>query len=184
VITIQRVRVRWGPASRGVRHATARRGLNRAVPLPVRPPAGEVVVHDALLDEAAGYARRDDVWAGSPGAGPGTGLWLGPTDAGTVVKRLLPTAAYPRHRGPGGLFTLGPGQVGRYRVNFRFTRTQCPCDMSWYYEDWVVHVANGPVAPGRFVHGEPDFEVDDRVHLYGGSRRPAGAGPARMRRAR
>jgi hypothetical protein len=69
------------------------------------------------------------------------------------------------------LFKLRPGQVGRYRANFRFTG--CACDPSWFYEDWVVHVSNGPVEPDRFLQGRPDHDVDDRVHLYGGAARPA-----------
>jgi hypothetical protein len=42
-----------------------------------------------------------------------------------------------------GLFTLGPGQVGRWRANFRFSG--CACGPSWDFEDWLVHVSNGVV---------------------------------------
>ncbi|MEU4423797.1 hypothetical protein AB0F81_24465 [Actinoplanes sp. NPDC024001] len=85
-----------------------------------------------------------------------------------TVSRLPGWAAYPRREWPTRLFTLQPGQVGRYRANFRFLFTRCPCDPSWYYENWLVHVSNGPVSPERFLHGEPAFNVDHRTHLYGG----------------
>jgi hypothetical protein len=58
-----------------------------------------------------------------------------------------------------------PGQVGRYRANYRFTG--CGCNPSWFYETWVVHVSNGCVNTDRFIQGRPDRDVDDRVHLYG-----------------
>ena len=38
-----------------------------------------------------------------------------------------------------------PGQIGRYRANFRFTVTTCACNPSWYYEDWLILVVNGQV---------------------------------------
>ncbi len=90
------------------------------------------------------------------------------------MERLPGRAAYPRDRRSARLFTLAPGQVGRYRANFRFTVTECPRNPSWYYEEWAVHVGNGLVAPDTFVHGAPDHEVDQRVHLYGGTIRLAG----------
>jgi len=62
-------------------------------------------------------------------------------------------------------------------------------DVAWSYEDWTVHVSNGPVEPDRFLHGQPDRDVDQRVHLYGRAARPADrshlrSGPARCRRKR
>jgi len=77
------------------------------------------------------------------------------------------------------LFTLAPGQVGRYRANFRFTFTECSGNPSWFYEEWTVHVANGPVDPDRFVDRDPDHDVDNRVHLYGGTTKQAAGGSRR-----
>jgi hypothetical protein len=98
------------------------------------------------------------------------GLWLGRAGADVTVDRLPGSAAYPRPFASTRLFSLAPGQVGRYRANFRFTG--CACDPSWYYEDWLIHVSNGHVTNDRFLHGQPDSEVDHRVHLYGGTGRP------------
>jgi hypothetical protein len=82
-----------------------------------------------------------------------------------VVERLPGWAAYPRPRGSARLFEILPGQVGRYQANFRFTGWIC--NPSWFYEDWTVHVSNDPVEPDRFIHGQPDRNIDQRVHLYG-----------------
>jgi hypothetical protein len=60
------------------------------------------------------------------------------------------------------LFALLPGQIGRWRANFRFSLRE----RGWIYEDWLVHVSNGPVRDGAL--GRADYEVDHRVHLYGG----------------
>lgn len=166
VIVIQRVRVRWSAAGRGARQANARRGLDRPVVLPTALPAGDVVIHEVLADEVVGYTRHDEVRAGSPRLARDCGLWLALNDARLLIERLPGRAAFPRQRGPARLFTLAPGQVGRYRANFRFTG--CSCSPSWFYEDWVVHVSNGQVEPDRFIHGTPDRDVNDRVHLYGG----------------
>jgi hypothetical protein len=135
-------------------------------------PAGEVVVQDVLADEAAGYERSLQVFGGSLGSAEGVGLWLAVQGASVVVGRLPGWAAYPRPGGYAGLFTLGPGQVGRWRANFRFTG--CACSPSWYFEDWLVHVGNGVAEADRFADGVPDREVDQRVHLYGGGARSAG----------
>lgn len=176
VITIQRVRVRWSAAARGAEHANIRRGLNRPVLLPVALRMGEVAVHEVLSDEATGYARHDEVLGGGTERARDVGLWLTLDDSAVIVERLPGWAAYPRDRGSARLFTLAAGQVGRYRANFRFTVTQCACNPSWFYEEWVVHVGNGRVEPDRFIHSEPDHDVDHRVHLYGGTIRPAGSG--------
>jgi hypothetical protein len=165
VIVVQRVRVRWSAAGRGAPQADVRRGLDRPVTLPDSLPAGDLVLHDVLVDEADGYARRDDVRAGGVGLARDLALRVGVRDAAVTVERLPGRAAYPRARPAARLFTLTHGQVGRYRANFRFIG--CQCDPSWYYEDWLIHVSNGDVEPHRFVGAEPDREVDDRVHLYG-----------------
>ncbi|GIF63404.1 hypothetical protein Ais01nite_14390 [Asanoa ishikariensis] len=166
MIVIQRVRVRWSAAGRGAPQANARRGLVRPVTLPDPLPSGEVVFHDVLSDEAAGYARRDNVSAGGLKLARDLALWLSLDGPAATINRLPGRAAYPRPRASTRLFTLAHGQVGRYRANFRFTG--CMCDPSWYYEDWLVHVGYGHVRGDRFVHGEPDRDVDERVHLYGG----------------
>jgi hypothetical protein len=74
--------------------------------------------------------------------------------------------------------------VGRYRAKFRFTFTtcMCTCNPSSYYEEWLALVANGEVQTDRFVSRQPHQDVDHRVHLYGGSRRP-GKAVARRRQA-
>lgn len=172
VITIQRVRVRWTVAARAAPGAAVRRGLDAAVRLPAAMPDGVVVVQDVLADEAAGYERCSQVLGGSLGSAEGVGLWLAAEGSSVVVGRLPGWAAYPRPRGYAGLFTLDPGQVGRWRANFRFTG--CACSPSWYFEDWLVHVSNGVAEAARFADGVPDREVDQRVHLYGGGARSVG----------
>jgi hypothetical protein len=171
VITIQRVRVRWTAAGRGASFANARRGLDSPVPLPAPLPTGDVVVHELLADEAAGYLRHDEILVGGVERAREVGLWLSLDGARLVVDRLPGSAAYPPRRVPARLFTLGPGQVGRYRANFRFTG--CACDPSWYYENWLIHISNGTTDPNRFTHGRPDRDVDDRVTLYGGTQHRA-----------
>lgn len=165
VILIQRVRVRWTAAARGAAAANARRGLVRAMPLPGPLPAAEVVVHDVLADQEVGYRHREGVRAGGVALAREVGLWLGHDRASIVVDRLPGSAAYPRPSASARLFTLEPGQVGRYRANFRFTG--CACSPSWYYEEWLVHVSHGTAAP--FAYGEPDHDADHRVRLYGGA---------------
>ncbi|WP_127501854.1 hypothetical protein [Actinoplanes solisilvae] len=88
-----------------------------------------------------------------------------------VVDRLPGGAAYPRQNGPVRLFRLRPGQIGRYRANFRFTVTTCACNPSWYYEDRLILIANGEIRTDGFISRTPDYDIDYRVHLYGGSRR-------------
>jgi hypothetical protein len=172
VITMQRVRVRWSPAARGAPHANARRGLCRPGMLPVSMPDDEVVVHEVFADEAAGYVRHDDVGSGGVDRARDLDLRLSVERSSLVVDRLPGLAAYPRQSGPARLFVLRPGQIGCYRANFRFTFTTCPCNPSWYYEDWLILVANGRVRSDGFISRKPDHDVDHRVHLYGGPRRP------------
>jgi len=172
VITIQRVRVRWSAAGRGAEHANARRGLCRPTALPSSLPADDVVIHEVLADEATRYARHDDVISGDADRARDLELWLSSKGSTLVVDRLPGSAAYPRQSGPGRLFVLRPGQVGRYRANFRFTFTTCPCNPSWYFEDWLVLIANGETRTDDFIARKPDHDVDHRVHLYGGARRP------------
>ncbi|WP_211349059.1 hypothetical protein [Micromonospora pisi] len=119
-----------------------------------------MAVHEVLYDEAACYVRHDEVLSGGIERARDVGLWLTIKGSTTSVDRLPGRAAYPRDRGTARLFTLSPGQVGRYRANFRFTFTQCACNPSWFYEDWVVHVGNGPVEPDGFIHREPDHDAD------------------------
>ncbi|MFG3417724.1 hypothetical protein [Micromonospora sp. NPDC048063] len=174
MITIQRVRVRWSAAARGAQQANLRRGLSCPVPLPASLPMCDVAVHEVLYNEATGYVRHDEVLSGGVERARDVGLWLTLEGSAVIVERLPGRAAFPRDRGTARLFPLASGQVGRYRANFRFTFTQCACNPSWFYEDWAVHVANGPVEPERFIQREPDHDADNRVHLYGGTIRPAG----------
>ncbi|MEO3817221.1 hypothetical protein [Plantactinospora sp. B24E8] len=133
-------------------------------------PTAEVVIHEVLAAEAARYVRHADVVGGGLDRARDLGLWLSLEGGALVVDRLPGGAAYPRQSGPARLFSLKPGEIGRYRANFRFTVTTCACDPSWYYEDWLVLVANGEMRADGFVSCEPDHDVDHRVHLYGGSR--------------
>jgi hypothetical protein len=139
--------------------------------LPSSLPAEDVVIHEVLADEATGYVRQDEVTGGGLQRARDLDLWLSPGTSGLVVDRLPGLAAYPRQSGPARLFTLLPGQVGRYRANFRFGVTTCACNPSWYYEDWQILIANGEIRADGFVSCLPDFDIDHRVHLYGGARR-------------
>jgi hypothetical protein len=132
----------------------------------------DVAVHEVLADEAAGYARHHAVLSGGAERAREAGLWVTLDGSAAIVERLPGRAAYPRDRGSPHLFTLASGRVGRYRANFRFTFTECACNPSWFYEEWVVHVGNGLVERDRFIHSEPDHDVDNRVHLYGGNDQP------------
>ncbi len=144
MITIQPIRVRWTAAGRGARAANTRRGLDRPVTLPASLPNAEVVVHEVLADEAVGYRHHAEVLTGKLQRASDVGLWLGFEGAAVIVQRLPGSAAYPPPRRPARLFTLQPGQVGRYKANFRFTG--CACNPSWYYESWTVHIGNGGMA--------------------------------------
>jgi hypothetical protein len=172
VITMQRVRVRWSAAARGAPQANARRGLCRPTMLPPSIPGDDVVIHDVLADEAAGYVRDDQVATGGVDRARELDLWLSSEGSALIVDRLPGRAAYPRQTGPGRLFVLLPGQIGCYRANFRFTVTTCACNPSWYYEDWLLLIANGRMRTDGFISRRPDHDVDHRVHLYGGSTRP------------
>jgi hypothetical protein len=120
VIVIQRVRVRWTAAARGAPAANARRGLNQAVALPESLPHADVVIHEVLADEAVNQ-RRDEVLTGGAKRTRDIGLWLSRDETVVAVDRLPGSAAYPRPAASIRLFALTPGQVGRYRANFRFT---------------------------------------------------------------
>ena len=56
--------LRWSAAARGAPAANARRGLCSPAVLPPSMPAGDVVIHDALADEAARYVPHDGVVSG------------------------------------------------------------------------------------------------------------------------
>jgi hypothetical protein len=167
VITIQRVRVRWGASARGAAEADARRGLCRPARLPSELPDGDVVLHEVLADQATGYARSERVRGGGVELSHQAGLWIGMDGDVLTVDRLPGFAVFPDPGGSDRLFRLGPRQVGQYRVNFRFTGS-C-CSPSWYYEDWLIRV--GTARPDEFDRREPSRDVDHRRHLYGGRRR-------------
>jgi hypothetical protein len=140
--------------------------------LPAALPSDDVVIHDVLTDDGAGYERRDGVVSGGLDRARDLGLWLSAPGSALVVDRLPGHAAYPRQSGPGRLFTLMPGEVGEYRANFRLAFTSCACNPSWYYEDWLVLISHGEMSNGGFISRKPNHAVDHRAHLYGGSRRP------------
>jgi hypothetical protein len=179
VITIQRIRVRWSATARGAPQANLRCGLSRPARLPESLPADTVVIHDVLADEATGYERRDEIASGGVEKARDLDLWLSEKPSMLVVDRLPGWAAYPRQSGPARLFTLRPGQTGRYRANFRFTVTTCPCNPSWYYEDWLILITNGETHTDGFITSTPAQDTDHRVHLYGGPNRlnPVGQRP-------
>ncbi|GIM90424.1 hypothetical protein [Paractinoplanes toevensis] len=172
MITIQRTRVRWSAAARGAPDANSRRGLCRPTTLPLSPDGADVLIHDILVEEAAGYTARDEVTTGGLERARDLDLWLSVETSTVLVDRLPGSAAYPRLSGPARLFKLLPGQTGRYRANFRFTVTTCACNSSWFYEDWLILIANGDVSPDGFTARAPDHSIDHRVHLYGGASRP------------
>lgn len=132
-----------------------------------------MVIHDVLADEAAQYVGHDGVVSGGLDRAHDLDLWLSGKSGTMVVDRLPGGAAYPRQSGPARLFALQPGEIGRYRANFRFTVTTCACNPSWYYEDWLILIVNGEMKTDEFISREPDHHVDHRVHLYGGSKRPS-----------
>jgi hypothetical protein len=127
-----------------------------------------VVIHDVLAD---GHVRQEDVVGGDLDRALDIDLRLSADGPELTVDRMPGRAAYPRRNGPARLFRLRPGEVGALRANFRFTYTECPCNPSWYYEDWLVLVGHGEMRTDEFRSRRPDHEVDHRVHLYGGSRR-------------
>ena len=127
-------------------------------------------MHDVLADEATGYLPGEEVLSGGLERARDVGLRLEFDGAALVVKRLPGRAAYPSQPRPSRMFTLEPGQVGRYRANFRFRFTECPCNPSWYYESWLMHISPGLVEPDTFVHREPASDIDARVSLYGKAR--------------
>jgi hypothetical protein len=174
VVIVQRVRVRWSAASRGAVHADLRRGVGDVYELPPLPDES-LLVHDVVADEAAGYLPEAQVLAGAD-AVRAAGLWIECAGDRVVVDRLPSRAAYPIRRTPARLFTLAPGQIGRYRANFRFTG--CACAPRWYYEHWTIHVAVAAVRQDLFLDAQTVRDVDDRVHLYGGAQRRSAKHPA------
>lgn len=176
MLVVQRVRVRWGAHARGATHAVRRRSVAEAYELPPVPAGETLVVHDVLADEADGYRPASSVGSGVQ-AVQAVGLHVDLTADGVVIERLPAGAAYPAWRTSYRMFTLQPGQYGRYRANFRFTG--CACAARWYYEAWTVHVAFASPRPDLFLSAVADRDVDQRVHLYGGpARRTARQRPA------
>ncbi|XVV16441.1 hypothetical protein ACQP2X_19365 [Actinoplanes sp. CA-131856] len=130
-----------------------------------------MLVHDVVLAEENDYAPRERVLTGGVELAPGAGVSLRVEGDDVTVGGRRGWVAYPRRGIATRLFTLQPGQVGRYRANFRLTG--CACNPSWYYESQLVNVSNGLVDEDAFTRDAPAHDVDDRVHLYGGRRRPA-----------
>lgn len=167
-ITVQRVSVWWTKAGRDARSADLRRGLPEAFPLPALPepepeperePEHAVLLHNVEMWERWDYAPREDVRYVSRSEVPWS---LRLSEHGgllTVSRAPGGTEAFPR-RWPRPLFTLRPGEVGRYRANFRFT---AGWSGDWVYSDWILCI--GHRARRTSV---PVVDVDDRVHLYGG----------------
>ncbi|MGA3562354.1 hypothetical protein [Melissospora conviva] len=170
MIVVQRVVVRWGAHSRGATQADLRRAIPEAYELPEIPVDEGCVVHEVTADEAVGY-RVDSRTACGMTALERVSLHAGLTDDGLVVQRLPGWDVYPASRRVTRLFTLRAGEVGRYRANFRFLGTTCPCAPYWYYEAWTLHIAYAVPDPVVFPGATADHDVDHRVHLYGGRSR-------------
>lgn len=168
VLVVQRVRVRWDANARGAAHAVRRRSVAEAYELPPLPAGEMLVVHDVLADEADCYRPVSSVGSGAQ-AMQAVGLHAALTAESVVIDRLSNRAAYPAWRTSYRLFTLRPGQYGRYRANFRFTG--CACAPHWYYETWTVHIAFTSPRPNLFLNATADRDIDQRVHLYGGRAR-------------
>jgi len=139
-------------------------------------PVGEpLIVHDVLADEADGYRPASAVRSGLQ-AVRDAGLHVDLSGHCAMIERLAGRAAYPAWRTSYRLFTLQPGQIGRYRANFRFTG--CACAPQWYYESWTIHVAFVSARPDLFLSSGADHDVDQRVHLYGGPARRSSSRPS------
>ncbi|MGY0005754.1 hypothetical protein [Micromonospora sp. I033] len=163
-LVVQRIRVRW--TSRDAAAAVVRGRLPQAYALPPLPPDG-LAVHDVLRDEATGYQAAEDSRE-SATAIREAGLWIEWHDGRALVDRLPSQASFPVRRVGTRLFALAPGQLGRWRANFRFTG--CQCSARWWYEEWTVHVAHAPARPDPFHDARWTRDRDERVHLYGGPR--------------
>ncbi|MEU0490941.1 hypothetical protein ABZ249_17070 [Nocardiopsis sp. NPDC006139] len=161
-ITVQRVSVWWTKAGRDARSADLRRGLPDAFPLPdlPGPDPEQVLLHNVEMWERWDYEPREEARY-VPRSGIPWSLRLREHGGLLTVSRAPGgTEAFPR-RWPRPLFTLRPGEVGRYRANFRFTALSHQSD--WTYGDWTLRI--GYRAPRASA---PAVDVDDRVHLYGG----------------
>ncbi|MEU1840516.1 hypothetical protein [Micromonospora chersina] len=120
-----------------------------------------------LRDEAAGYHPVEEVREGEAAVRE-AGLWIGWRDGVALVDRLPGHASFPVRRAGARLFSLAPGQLGRWRANFRFTG--CQCSARWWYEQWAVHVAHTPAHADPFRDPRWSRDRDERVHLYGSPR--------------
>ena len=142
-----------------------------------RPAGVPLVANETLCTKVPGgqVAVACLVSVASVGVGSGlravgeAGLHINLSGHGAVIERLPGRAAYPAWLTSYRLFTLKPGQIGRYRANFRLTG--CACAPQWYYESWTVHVAFASARPDLFLNGVADRELDQRVHLCGGPAR-------------
>lgn len=163
-LVVQRIVVGW--TSRDAAAATVRGRLPHGYALPELPPDG-LAVHEVRRDEATGYRLVEEIRNGEA-AMRKAGLWVEWRDGVAVVDRLPSQASFPVRRVGSRLFALAPGQLGRWRANFRFTG--CQCSARWWYEEWTVHVAYTPAHPDLFRDARWTRDRDDRVHLYGGPR--------------
>ncbi|SBT39474.1 hypothetical protein [Micromonospora narathiwatensis] len=163
-LVVQRIRLRW--TSRDAAAATVRGRLPLGYALPPLPTDG-IAVHEVLLDEATGYRPVEQLRTG-PAAARDAGLWVEWHDGTALVDRLPGNASFPVRRTGTRLFSLAPGQLCRWRANFRFTG--CQCAARWWFEQWTVHVAHAPARPDLFHDAAWARDRDDRVHLYGGPR--------------
>lgn len=167
-LAVQRVAVDWSRATRGACDAEKRSRLPDMFALPEVPPGAAAVRHDVVMSEVRGYrpqstfgAEPDDVLRHR--VMPRLGLRF-TVDGDRLLARRVPVGdAFPRRR-PVLMFALAPGELGRYRVNFRFTSFSHESD--WRYGQWTLTVGFR-AAPAEFAVRPPAADVDDRVSLYG-----------------
>lgn len=128
-----------------------------------RPPC---IVEQEVVPRGASLGRfRCDRDAVAPVT---RGVFLTDVEERLRVVVSPPAARSPAY-GPRQLFTLEPGQRGRWRFNGRFTPGGCSCHShQWRYEKWVVNVAylSGTPASNLFTQCEPTYVVDDLVRLF------------------
>src|SRR3954464_3343961 len=99
--------MRWSAAARGAPQANSRRGLCRPATLKESPSGtSDLLIHEVLADEVAGYMRQSHVVAGGIKRARDLNLWLSSEASTLVVDRLPGQAVYPSQSGPARLFTL------------------------------------------------------------------------------
>jgi hypothetical protein len=164
MLVIQRVRLRWSPLGRGASGGAVRGRVPETFPVPAGDQ-GKVVIHEILMDEETAYKPVEQIRAYDD-IDQVDWLSVKKLPDGAIRIEWNPVwASYPINRRLVEMCTLRPGQLGRYRANFRFTG--CACAPRWSYQQWTVNIAHAPAREDLFVQGRFHVEKDDRVSLYG-----------------